>query len=140
MSKVIRVTILSPLSSQVERRLVMLATTSMALASRLPSGLNRVMSPVAAGIATAGQAERVAVMPTSVIWLSGVEQAVTAMGISAARAALDLNTGWESSPLDGTRRIIGTGFRRSKRSRRDPLMAAKPPLTLLIAAPRGFCA
>src|SRR5690349_14928817 len=104
-----------PVSSQVERRLVMLATTSIALASRLLAGLNKVMSPVAAGIATAGQAERVAVMPTSVIWPFGLEQATRARGISAAMAALDLNTGWKSSPFVGTRRITGSGFRRSKR-------------------------
>src|SRR5687767_3992161 len=97
----------SPVSSQVERRLVMLATTSIAAESRLLAGLKRVMSPVEAGMATAGQAERVAVMPVSVIWPFGVEQAARAIGISAARAALDLNTGWESSPLDGTARIIG---------------------------------
>src|SRR5688500_12354804 len=103
MSKVRRVMILSPLSSQVERRLVMLATTSIALASRLPSGLNRVMSPVAAGIATAGQAERMAVIPVSVIWPVGVEQAAMPRGISAAKAALDLNTGWESSPFEDRR-------------------------------------
>jgi hypothetical protein len=73
-----------------------------------------VTSPVAAGIATAGQAERVAVMPVSVIWPFGVEQATRPRGISAARAALDLNTGWKSSPFVGTARIIGTGLSRSK--------------------------
>ena len=41
--------------------------------------------------------------------------------------------------------IIGSGFRAGKQSRKRPNMDAatapsKPPLTLLIAAPRGFCA
>jgi hypothetical protein len=66
-SKLLLVTIYSPVSSQVLRMLVMCATTSIALASRLPAGLNKVMSPVAAGIATDGQAVRVAVMPLVVI-------------------------------------------------------------------------
>jgi hypothetical protein len=56
-------TIYSPLSSQVLRTFVTCATTSIALASRLLGGLNRVMSPVAAGIATVGQAVRVVRMP-----------------------------------------------------------------------------
>src|SRR3954471_9135189 len=98
MSKVTLVRMFAPVSSQVARRLVMFATTSIALASRLFSGLNKVMSPVAAGIATAGQADRVAVTPVSVIWPFGVEQAMRLSGRNAAKAALDLNTGWESSP------------------------------------------
>ena len=55
-SNVTLLTTYSPLSSQVERTLVIVATTSMARASRLFAGSNRVMSPVAAGIATCGQA------------------------------------------------------------------------------------
>ena len=46
----------SPVSLQVPRTLVILATTSIALASRLLAGLNRVTSPVGAAIATGGQA------------------------------------------------------------------------------------
>src|SRR3546814_11692936 len=42
----------------------MVATTSTALASRLVAGSNSVISPVCSGTATAGQALRVAVMPT----------------------------------------------------------------------------
>src|SRR5688572_1427435 len=40
-------------------------------------------------------------------------------------------------------RIIGSGYRASKPRVRNPLSLmnpTKPPLTLLIAAPRGFCA
>ncbi|SBV32916.1 exported protein of unknown function [uncultured Sphingopyxis sp.] len=44
--------------------LVIAATTSIALASRLVAGSNSVMSPVCSGTATAGQALRVAVIPT----------------------------------------------------------------------------
>ena len=53
----------SPVSSHVLVTSVMLATTSIALASRLVAGLKRVMSPVPAGMATVGQAERVVMTP-----------------------------------------------------------------------------
>jgi hypothetical protein len=54
----------SPLLLQVGRNLVIVATTSTALASWLLAGLNSVMSPVPSGTATVGQPVRVAVMPT----------------------------------------------------------------------------
>jgi len=50
---------LAPVSSQLARRLVMAAETSSAAASVRFAGLNSVMSPVAAGMPTCGQAERV---------------------------------------------------------------------------------
>src|SRR5690348_17073922 len=86
-----RVTIASPVSSQVERTLVMSATTSIAAASRLLSGLNKVTSPVAAGMATAGQAERLTITPVPVTWPSVLQPAATS-GISAASATLNLDT------------------------------------------------
>src|SRR3546814_17365138 len=45
-------------------RLVIVATTSIALASRRVAGSNSVISPVCSGTATAGHLLRVAVMPT----------------------------------------------------------------------------
>jgi hypothetical protein len=47
-------------SWQVPRTLVIAASTSIAAASVRPAGSNTVMSPVAAGMATWGQAERMA--------------------------------------------------------------------------------
>ena len=52
-------TTLAPVSSQVARTLVIVAVTSIAAASVRFAGLNKVMSPVAAGMPTCGQAERV---------------------------------------------------------------------------------
>ena len=49
----------APRSSQVARRLVIVATTSIARASVLPAGSNKVMSPVPAGMPSCGQDERV---------------------------------------------------------------------------------
>src|SRR3546814_6982707 len=60
----------------------MVATTSTALASRLVAGSNSVISPVCSGTATAGQALRVAVMPTPpamAISLSFAQPAAVAM-------------------------------------------------------------
>ncbi len=58
MSKVTSVMIFSPTSVpvQVERTLVMFATTSIAAESRLLAGSNRVTSPAGATTATGGQA------------------------------------------------------------------------------------
>jgi hypothetical protein len=53
----------APASPHVDRTLVITAVTSSALWSRLAAGLNSVTSPVPIGMATAGQAERMAVMP-----------------------------------------------------------------------------
>jgi hypothetical protein len=50
-------------STQVERTLVISAVTSIADWSRLVTGSNTVMSPVAAGTATVGHAVRIAEMP-----------------------------------------------------------------------------
>jgi hypothetical protein len=52
-----------PWSSQMERTLLIVATASIALAVRLAGGSNKVTSPVPAGTATVGQADRTAVMP-----------------------------------------------------------------------------
>src|SRR5687768_8867704 len=92
MSKVTLVTIMSPVSSQVERKLVMLATTSIASAFRLFSGLNRVTSPVAAGMATAGQAERTVRTPVSTTVPSPAQPA-RIIKERAATAALGFDTG-----------------------------------------------
>ena len=129
------------------RTLVISATTSIAVASRLLSGLNKVMSPVAAGTATAGQAERLTMTPVLGDLAFGAA-AGDGEGNQRGEGRLELGheNGTSRSWKEGAR-IIGTARGcRSKRSRwtRRPSRRAghgdSPPSTLLIAAPRGFCA
>jgi hypothetical protein len=71
----------------------MFATTSMALASRLCSGLNSVTSPVNAGTAAVGQAERSVVMPPLVSISPRREQPASARRVRPAMTNLEGVTG-----------------------------------------------
>src|SRR3546814_4994632 len=76
----------------------MVATTSTALALRLVAGSNSVISPVWRGTATAGQALRVAVMPTPpamAISLSFAQPAAVAMAAVPHSSVRNLRDGNE---------------------------------------------
>src|SRR3546814_17582829 len=72
-------------------RLVIVATTSIALASRLVAGSNSVISPVCSGTATAGHLLRVAVMPppadTSISLLRPQPETVARTAVQIGRAS-----------------------------------------------------
>src|SRR5579884_212098 len=129
-----------PVSSQNERSLVIAAVTSIALESRLSGGLKSVMSPVPVGIPAIGQSLRTAYTPPPLSAVMSPAWRQALRRVSATRAAV------RSFTLGAF--LMGKLARVHRKGllwlQAMPYMACTvdelPPLRVLIAAPRGFCA
>src|SRR3954469_312507 len=118
----------------------MLAVTSMARESVLPAGLNKVMSPVPDGTPRTGQVLRTAKTPCVSSSMSPAWRHAPSM-VKASRAVRRSFTRAESLAERN-----GSGVHRKgllwlqAKAYMAFQMLNRPPLRVLIAAPRGFCA